>query len=77
MHRYHTDVVIHIDEELGDQDLYDIERDIGLLSGVYSACVNDQARHLMSIDYDPEDVQAADLLSRVRQHGVSAELIGL
>jgi len=61
---------------LGD-DIHDIERDLGAISGVYSACVNDRARHLLLIDYDPEGVHAADLLSMVRQRGVGAELIGL
>ena len=62
MHRYCSDVVIHIDEELPDDDIYQLERDLGSVPGVYSACVNDRARHLLNM---------------VRQHGVGAELIGL
>jgi hypothetical protein len=77
MHKYCTDVVIHIDEELPDEDILEIERDIGHVPGVYSACVNDRARHLLLIDYDPEGVNASDLLSMVRLHGVGAELVGL
>jgi len=77
MHRYCSDVIIHIDEELRDDDIYAIERGLGAIPGVYSACVNDRARHLLLVDYDPEDVHAADLLRKVRQHGVGAELIGL
>ena len=77
MHRYCSDVVIHIDEELPDDDIYAIERHLGDVPGVYSACVNDRARHLLLVDYDPEDVHASDLLSMVREHGVGAELIGL
>jgi hypothetical protein len=77
MHRYCSDVVIHIDEELPDDDIYELERDLGAVPGVYSACVNDRARHLLLVDYDPEGVHAADLLNMVRQHGVGAELIGL
>ena len=71
------DVVIHIDEELQDDDIHELSRDISCVPGVYSACVNDRARHLMLVDYDPEGVQATELLSVVRQHGVGAALVGL
>jgi len=72
-----SDVVIHIDESLNDNDIHEIERDMASVPGVYSACVNDRARHLMLVDYDPADVQAVELLGVVRQHGVGAELVGL
>jgi hypothetical protein len=39
--------------------------------------VNDRARHLLLVDYDPEGVKAGELLGLVRQRGVGAELIGL
>jgi hypothetical protein len=77
MSEHRTDVVIHIDEDLQDEKIYAIERDLSSQAGVFSACVNDRARHLMLVDYDPEDVQAVDLLGRVRRHGVGAELVGL
>ena len=77
MNKYCSDVIIHIDEDLQDEDIYDLERDIGSLTGVYSACVNDRARHLMLVDYDPEGVRATELLSTVRSRGVGAELVGL
>lgn len=77
MHKYCSDVVIHIDEDLRDQEIYKLERDLGNMDGVYSACVNDRARHLMLVDYDPEGINAADILSSVREHGVGAELVGL
>ena len=77
MNKYCSDVIIHIDEDLQDEDIYELERDIGSLAGVYSACVNDRARHLMLVDYDPEGVRAMDLLSTVRRRGVGAELVGL
>ena len=77
MNQYHTDVVIHIDEDLSDAAIHDLEADLSQIDGVYSACVNDRARHLMLVDYDPEDVRAGILLDEVKAHGVNAELIGL
>ena len=77
MGRHTTDIVIHLDEELADEDIHELERDLSCIAGVYCACVNDRARHLMLVDYDPEDVRASELLNVVRQHGIGAELVGL
>jgi hypothetical protein len=72
-----VDIVIHIDEDLDDVRIHGLERDLAGLEGVYSACVNDRARHLLLVDYDPDGLHARDLLYRVEEHGLHAELIGL
>ncbi len=77
MYEHRSDVVIHIDEKLDDSDIHELETDLATLNGVFSACVHERARHLMLVDYDPGDVKAHDLLTRVSAHGVHAELIGL
>ena len=77
MYQQRSDVVIHIDEDLSDDAIHDIEADLSQIDGVYSACVNDRARHLMLVDYDPEGIRAGMLLDEVQAHGVHAELIGL
>lgn len=77
MNQHRSDVVIHIDESLDDNDIHELERDMASVQGVYSACVNERARHLMLVDYDPADVRAIELLALVREHGVGAELVGL
>lgn len=76
MSKHCTDVVIHIDEDMSDTDIHEIERDLAKLEGVVSACVNDRARHLMFVDYDPMATQASYLLQNVRSHGLHAELVG-
>jgi hypothetical protein len=77
MHTKSTDVVIHIDEELDDARIHELEQHLAGLEGVYSACVNDRARHLLLVDYDPDGLRAQDLLYLVEERGVHAELIGL
>ena len=77
MHDHRTDVVIHIDEDLSDNAIHGLETELSQIAGVYSACVNDRARHLMLVDYDPEEIGATALLSAVKAQGVHAELIGL
>lgn len=72
-----SDIVIHIDEDLEDGVIRSLEKDLAQVIGVTSACVNDRARHLMVIDYDPDDVHSQELLGCIQSHGIHAELIGL
>ncbi len=77
MNQYRTDILIHIDESLDDERIHSLEKTLSFEDGVYSACVNEKARHLMLVDYDPVDVHASDILQHVKQSGLHAELIGL
>jgi hypothetical protein len=74
---YKANVVIHIDEALDDDHIHSLERELSARDGVVSACVHDHRRHLMIVDYDPNVIGSADLLSQVKAGGVHAELIGL
>ena len=47
---YTGDIVIHIDEELDNDRIHDLERQIGNEHGVYSACMHEKTRHLMVAD---------------------------
>ena len=72
-----SDILIHIGESLDDNHIHDLEKDLCFENGIYSACVNEKARHLMLVDYDPESVHATDILHHIKQTGLHAELIGL
>lgn len=74
---YCCDVVVHIDESLDNETLAQLEKTIGNKRGIYSACVNEGARHLMVVDYDPIDITALTILNQVQRQGLHAELIGL
>jgi hypothetical protein len=77
MQRYRSDILIHIGESLDDEHIHNLEKQISFENGIYSACINEKARHLMLVDYDPESVHATDILQHVKQTGLHAELIGL
>lgn len=77
MSDHRSNVMIHVDESLDDTRLSEISRAVGEHDGVYSACFSDKARHLMTIDYDPERMKSSDVLHWVQSHGVHAELFGL
>jgi len=73
---YTGDIVIHIDESLGDDRICNLERDLCGEEGVVSACVHDKRRHLMLVDYDPADRSPSEILGAVRRRGLHAEVIG-
>jgi len=77
MNYFRSDILIHIGESLDDNNIHQLEKEIGCEPGIYSACVNEKARHLMLVDYDPETVKASEILTHIKQSGLHAELIGL
>jgi hypothetical protein len=74
---YTGDIVIHIDEELDDDRIHDLERQIGEEHGVYSACMHEKTRHLMVVDFDAAEVRPSMIVQSVRGRGLHAEMIGL
>jgi hypothetical protein len=77
MNCHRSDILIHIGESLDDINIHKLEKLVSFEPGIYSACVNEKARHLMLVDYDPETVRASQILSHIKQSGLHAELIGL
>ncbi len=69
-------VVIHIDEELSEHEIRELERELAVTSGVSAACVNDRSRHLVLVDYNPRETASHALLRTVMRHGYHAELVG-
>ncbi len=74
---YTGDILIHIDEALDDDRIHELERELGSWDGVYSACMHENARHLMVVDFDARAVRPSELLQSVRNRGLHAEMIGL
>ena len=68
------DIVIHIDEALDDPGIHALERALGAHRGVVSACVAETRRHLLVVDFDPDDVRPSEL---VRASGLHAAMMGL
>ena len=69
------DVAVHIDENLNDRELVNLEEAIRSDEGVVSVGHNDD-RHMMFVLYDPEVLRSKDILDRVTNQGFHAELIG-
>lgn len=76
MTEYDANVVVHIDETLTAHEIHEIEKGLSGYNGIISACVHEKTPHLMVVDYDPNTVTSATLLSFVAGNGVHAELVG-
>ena len=74
---HYGDIVIHIDEDLDDQGIYQLEQDLADQAGIYSACVGARTRHLMIVDFDPEDLRPSEIVHNIRDRGFHASMIGL
>jgi len=74
---YTGDIVIHIDEELDNDRIHDLARQIGDTHGIYSACMHERTRHLMIVDFDATELRPSGIVQAVRSQGLHAEMIGL
>jgi cell division protein FtsX len=72
-----ADVTLHIDESLSSEQRETIEESIRALDGIVSVHNPDKAPHLTLVEYNPDELKAADILERVTNQGVHAKLIGL
>jgi alpha-galactosidase/6-phospho-beta-glucosidase family protein len=72
-----SDVFVHIDETLPPDQMKTLENHIHRMGGVVSACNRDDQPHLISVTYNPDLVKSHDILVKVLNEGVHAELVGL
>lgn len=77
MGRQLADVMIHIDETLSEESLKRIEAVVREDLCVISAGVPDGNPHMMLVAYNPDCITATDILARVKNTGVHAELVGM
>lgn len=72
---YFGDIVIHIDENLDDSHIRELETDLSGERGVYRASMHEHKRHLLVVDFDPDRVEPDDIVQSVRERGLHAEMI--
>lgn len=71
-----TDIMMHIDEDLNKAQRDELESFVREQDGVVALGYHDEKPHLMLIEYNPDKVSSSDLLSRVQDRGLHAELVG-
>jgi len=70
-----VDITVHIDENLNDRELVNLEQSVRSNEGVVSVGHNGN-RHLMMVLYNADEIRGRDILSRVTDQGFHGELVG-
>ena len=71
-----TDIVIHINETLDNNQRSTFSNKVKDIDGVKSASLQDARPHLMVVAYNPARTKALHVLEGVNKTGVSAQIVG-
>ncbi len=71
-----SDVMIHIDMPLGEEERASLEEYLRELPGVVAPRFAPMASHLLVVAFDPRQIKARGLLARVKARGYGAQLVG-
>ncbi len=69
-------IVIHINDELQQEQISKLENSLGSDAGVKEARINRNRSHFMLVDYMPSVVTARQVINYVKNRGYNAVLIG-
>jgi hypothetical protein len=69
-------IVVHINEELQQEQISKLETSLGSDSGIQGARINRDRKHLMLVDYLPSVITARQVVNYVRNKGYNAVLVG-
>ncbi|MGA7984888.1 MAG: hypothetical protein WCA01_06890 [Burkholderiales bacterium] len=72
-----SDIMIHINESLGEEARSALENAIRSVEGVVAPRFNAGKEHLLMVAFDPKKTSAAALLERTRAAGYTAQLVGM
>ena len=71
-----VEIVVHVDENLLEDRRNDLVEALNGAEGINSAEFCPLRYHLMLVEYDRNNINSQDVLSRVKAQNVHAELIG-
>ena len=71
-----VEIVVHIDEELGETQRGDLVEYLNSTDGISAAEFCPLRYHLMLVQYDRNRVSSLDVIHRVGSRAVNAQLIG-
>lgn len=71
-----VEIVIHIDDTLGDARRDDLTTALEGRDGIFTAEFCPLRFHLMLVDYDREKFSSQDVLQLVSKENITAQLIG-
>ena len=71
-----VEIVVHIDEELGDSSRGELTEYLTSADGVSAAEFCPLRFHLMLVQYDKDRTSSQDIIQRINSRKISAQLIG-
>ena len=69
------DVVIHINDEVNNQDLKSYSSKVKKILGVSVVSLRKARPHLLIVTYNPRKTKAINVLEGVKRTGVNAQLV--
>ena len=70
----HT-LYIHIDEDLGDQEMRSLQRDLQQLHDVSDVEVSDKTPHDILVEFDEAHISPMAILKELSRHGLRADIM--
>lgn len=71
-----TDMVMHIDNKLGELSRRNIEQSLSSLRGVINAHFNERRPHLVLVSYDMDSTSSFEILAQVTGQKLGVERCG-
>jgi hypothetical protein len=71
-----TDMVMHIDNKLGESSRRSVEKALTSARGVIQATFNDRRPHLMLVSYDTDSTSSFEILAQVAGQQLGVERCG-
>lgn len=71
-----TDMVMHIDNTLGEDSRRSVEQIIRNNEGVLGARFNDKRPHLMLVSYDTDRTSSFEIMAQITSQQLCAERVG-
>ena len=71
-----SDILIHINESLNDQQRSNLEEAVRQDEGVVAPRFNPGKEHLLLVAFNPDITSASTLLNKVQSFGYNAQLVG-
>ena len=72
-----VDVTLHLDEEVSNEDREEFRDSLLHLNGVMAVASPDAKPHLVTIEYDPDEINSSEFLKTAQARSMHAELIGM
>lgn len=71
-----SDILIHINESLNEQQRHAMEESVREVEGVIAPRFNPGKEHLLLVAFNPDIATVASLLTKVQSSGYNAQLVG-